>query len=82
MSADLVECLRVEADVDVGVTSRVLDMLSAVDRFPSHMSLNRDDRTEMLSLELKVAAGTSNLAARIGQIPGVRCVNPLVWRTP
>lgn len=76
------ENLRIEADVDLGVTSRVLDMLSAADRFPTRMRLDRDVRAEMLSMELEFPSGGGNLAARIGQIPGVRCVRPFVRVVP
>ena len=78
VGANRTEHLRIEADIDLGVTSRVLDMLSAVGRFPTRMRLDRDDRKGMLSLEFEIAPGAANLVARIGQIPGVRCIEPLV----
>jgi len=72
------ERFRIEADVDQGVTSRVLDLLSAADRFPRSMQLNRDGQTMTLSIELEPQPSCRlPVAARIRQIPGVREVVPM-----
>lgn len=65
--------IEVEADVDLGVTSRMLDLLVTHDRLPSRMNLVRDKEGMTLSMSLPPAeAGTAVLLARMRQIPGVR----------
>ncbi len=65
--------IEVEADVDLGVTSRMLDLLVTHDRFPHRMDLVRDKETMRLTMSLPPAdAGASVLLAKMRQIPGVR----------
>jgi hypothetical protein len=83
MSAAPPERFRIEADADQGVTSRVLDLLSAADRFPQRMQLDRDGPTMTLNIELEAApACRLPVAARIGQIPGVRKVVAMTLAVP
>ncbi len=65
--------IEVEADVDLGVTSRLLDLLLTHDRLPNRMNLMRDKATMKLSMSLpRAVAGSHGLLAKMRQIPGVR----------
>ena len=72
-----VERLRIDADVDRGVTSRVLDLLIAVDRFPTAINLHREGDAMTLRLELEGGDNRLAVIARLRQIPGVRRVSPV-----
>lgn len=74
------EKLRIEADSDLGVPSRVLDLLGAVDRYPLAMRFDRDPSRLTLTLELASTAPT--IAARLRQIPGVRRVSTIAAVRP
>ncbi len=70
--------IEVEADVDLGVTSRLLDLLVAHDRFPHSMNLVRDK--ERMTVTMALAAGVSaepRLLAKMQAIPGVRRADAL-----
>lgn len=70
--------IEVEADVDLGVTSRLLDLLVVHGRFPQRMNLARDGATMMVTLSLP--EGTSpeaRLLAKMRAIPGVRRADEL-----
>lgn len=65
--------IEIEADVDLGVTSRLLDLLVTHDRFPRRMDLSREGRTMTVSLSLPPAGDNGGpLLAKMRQIPGVR----------
>ena len=65
--------IEVEADVDLGVTSRMLDLLVIHDRLPNRLNLVRDKETMTLSMSLPPAeAGAARLLAKMRQIPGGR----------
>ncbi|MET0373658.1 MAG: hypothetical protein ABW128_05300 [Rhizorhabdus sp.] len=70
--------IEIEADVDLGVTSRLLDLLVTHDRFPRRMDMARDGRTMMVTMSLPPADGSSGrLLAKMRQIPGVRRADAL-----
>lgn len=65
--------IEVEADVDLGVTSRMLDLLVIHGRLPNRMSMVRDKGTMRLSMTLSsTEAGYNALLAKMRQLPGVR----------
>jgi hypothetical protein len=69
--------MHIEADADLGVTSRVLDLLVALDRFPETLHLQRDG--DRLTLDLgfnRAETPVLQLLARMRQIPGVRRALP------
>jgi hypothetical protein len=67
--------IRVESDLDEAVPSRILDLLSTIDRYPRRLQLERKECHLVLSLELPPAVtGRFPIAARIRQIAGVRNV--------
>jgi hypothetical protein len=69
------EQVRIEADSDQGVASRVLDLLVVADRFPCRLVLEHDGPTLSLGFELDPSpADIATLTARMRQIPGVRRV--------
>lgn len=70
--------LRIEADVDQGVTSRLLDLLGTHDCFPRTLRLDRQRDSLVLELEIDDASREALLARRMRQIAGVRRVLPLV----
>lgn len=75
--------LRIEADADMGVASRLLDLLVAQDSFPNAMQLDRDGLRLTFRLGFDRALGpNSPLIARIRQIPGVRRATPLDLSAP
>ncbi|WP_165322820.1 hypothetical protein [Rhizorhabdus phycosphaerae] len=65
--------IALEAEVDLGVTGRLLDLLVAYDRLPQTMNLRREGRTMTVTMEMPsgVEAGAGLLALMRG-IPGVR----------
>ncbi|WP_153046164.1 hypothetical protein [Rhizorhabdus dicambivorans] len=70
--------IEVEADVDLGVTSRLLDLLVIHNRFPQRMNLAREGTT--MTVTLSLAEGTSaeaRLLAKMRAIPGVRRADEL-----
>ncbi|KKC24832.1 hypothetical protein WP12_16455 [Sphingomonas sp. SRS2] len=70
--------IEIEADVDLGVTSRLLDLLVTHDRFPRRMDLARDGRTMTVTMSLPPAADNGGrLLAKMRQIPGVRRADAL-----
>lgn len=70
--------IEVEADVDLGVTSRLLDLLLIHDRFPQRMNLARDGRTMMVTMSLlEEPSPESRLLAKMRAIPGVRRADTL-----
>lgn len=70
--------IEIEADVDLGVTSRLLDLLVTHDRFPRRMDLSREGQTMTVSLSLSPASDNgSRLLAKMRQIPGVRRADAL-----
>lgn len=70
--------IEIEADVDLGVTSRLLDLLVTHDRFPRRMDLSREGRTMTVSLSLPAAGDNGGrLLAKMRQIPGVRRADAL-----
>lgn len=71
----LAERLRIEADMDLGVTSRVLDMLGAVDRYP--LALRLDRAADRLTLDLELDHAGPAVTARLRQIPGIRRVSAI-----
>lgn len=67
--------LRVEADPDHGVTSRILDLLMAIDCYPRKLHLEHDEFHLTLDLVLDPdGARPMPIAVRIRQISGVRKV--------
>lgn len=74
--------IEIEADVDLGVTSRLLDLLVTHDRFPRRMDLARDGGTMMVTMSLASTEDHGGrLLAKMRQIPGVRRADALA-RTP
>lgn len=68
----------VEADVDLGVTSRLLDLLVTHDRFPQRMNLVRDGLTMTVTMSLSPSdAPDGRLLAKMRQMPGVRRADAL-----
>jgi len=67
-----------EADADLGVTGRLLDLLVARDSLPQKMDMLRDGRTMTVTMEMPggVEVDTS-LLAQMREIPGVRTAGPL-----
>lgn len=66
--------LRIEADDDTGVPSRILDLLVARDSFPEEIKVRRE--REAFTIELRFADWCGERASatlvKIRQIPGVR----------
>lgn len=70
--------ITVEADVDLGVTSRLLDLLVTHDRFPQRMNLMRDGQTMTVTMSLPASdAPDGRLLAKMRQMPGVRRADAL-----
>lgn len=69
--------IQIEADVDLGVTSRLLDLLVTHDRFPRRMDLARDAGTMTVTMSLPAADNAGRLLAKMRQIPGVRRADAL-----
>jgi hypothetical protein len=68
--------VSIEADVDLGVTSRLLDLLVAQDSFPSRMNLHREGLAMTVKLSLPADLSCQQrLLAKMEQIPGVRRVD-------
>jgi hypothetical protein len=68
-----VNSLRIDADLDLGVPARVLDLLMANGRLPARFELGQTDGRYGLVVGFSdlPAAAASQLAARIRQMPGV-----------
>lgn len=70
--------ISLEAEADLGVTARLLDLLVARDSLPQKMDLLRDGRTMTVTMEMaggvEVDAG---LLAQMREIPGVRAAGTL-----
>lgn len=65
--------IQVEADVDLGVTSRLLDLLVVHDRFPQRMDLAREGLTMTVTMSLPEGSSPeARLLAKMRAIPGVR----------
>ena len=77
-SASLRSRILLEADADLGVTGRLLDLLVARDSLPQKMDMLRDGRTMTVTMEMPggVEVDTS-LLAQMREIPGVRTAGPL-----
>jgi hypothetical protein len=74
-----VTLLHVDADADLGVPSRVLDLLVAQDRLPEAFNLLRDGARMTLRMRFidLPADRAALMVAKIRQIPGVRAAAPL-----
>lgn len=71
--------IEVEADVDLGVTNLLLDLLVIHDRFPQRMNLARDGRTMVVTMSLlEGPSPESRLLAKMRAIPGVRRADTLI----
>lgn len=66
--------LRIEADDDAGVPSRILDLLIARDSFPQELKLRHEQGAFTVELWFAHWAGERAAATlgKIRQIPGVR----------
>ena len=68
--------LRIDTDLDLGVPSRVLDLLVAQGQLPERFELERSGGRYGILVRLAdlPAAAASTMAARIRQMPGVLAV--------
>ncbi len=66
--------VHIQADADLGVPSRVLDLIAAQEHLPTRFSLTREGARMSVSLDLDgiAPARIARLTAKFRQIPGVR----------
>lgn len=74
--------IQIETDADLGVPSRVFDLLAVQDRLPENFNLRRegDGMTLRMSFPDLAIDRAVQMIARIRQIPGVRSADPV--KTP
>ncbi|MGC6330541.1 hypothetical protein [Rhizorhabdus sp. FW153] len=70
--------ISLEAEADLGVTGRLLDLLVARDSLPQKMNMLRDGRTMTVTMEMPGGVEVdASLLAQMREIPGVRTAGPL-----
>jgi len=76
--------VHIQADADLGVPSRVLDLIAAHAHLPTRFSLTREGARMSVSLDLDgiTLARIAALTAKFRQIPGVRSAAHVESLTP